>query len=45
LENLKDENDGAFLESIAFTLWATDNIKTYGESLAQILALVGVRPP
>merc|ERR1719433_1564704 len=31
-------------ESIAFTLWGTDNIKTYGESLAQVLALVGVRP-
>ena len=24
-------------ESIAFTLWETDNIKTYGESLAQVL--------
>mmetsp|Transcript_35174 Transcript_35174/g.77009 ORF Transcript_35174/g.77009 Transcript_35174/m.77009 type:complete len:1409 (+) Transcript_35174:149-4375(+) len=44
LEKLKDENDGAFPESIAFTLWGTDNIKTYGESLAQVLALVGVRP-
>jgi magnesium chelatase subunit H len=29
---------------VAFTLWGTDNIKTYGESLAQVLALVGVRP-
>uniref|UniRef100_A0A7R9WBC7 magnesium chelatase n=1 Tax=Pseudictyota dubia TaxID=2749911 RepID=A0A7R9WBC7_9STRA len=44
LEKLKDENDGAFPESIAFTLWGTDNIKTYGESLAQVLSLVGVRP-
>jgi len=44
LEKLKDQNDGAFPESIAFTLWGTDNIKTYGESLAQVLALVGVRP-
>ena len=44
LEKLKDENDGMFPESIAFTLWGTDNIKTYGESLAQVLALVGVRP-
>merc|ERR1712051_451552 len=26
------------------TLWGTDNIKTYGESLAQVLALVGVKP-
>ena len=44
LEKLKDDNDGMFPESIAFTLWGTDNIKTYGESLAQVLALVGVRP-
>merc|ERR1719329_505480 len=44
LEKLSDENDGAYPESIAFTLWGTDNIKTYGESLAQVLALCGVRP-
>jgi len=44
LEKLKDENEGKFPESIAFTLWGTDNIKTYGESLAQVLSLVGVRP-
>jgi len=44
LEKLKDENGGVYPESIAFTLWGTDNIKTYGESLAQVLALVGVRP-
>merc|ERR1719463_843393 len=35
---------GEYPESIAFTLWGTDNIKTYGESLAQVLALVGCRP-
>merc|ERR1719329_576178 len=44
LEKLAADNDGAVPESIAFTLWGTDNIKTYGESLAQVLALVGVRP-
>merc|ERR1712021_78900 len=44
LEKLKIENEGKFPESIAFTLWGTDNIKTYGESLAQVLSLVGVRP-
>jgi len=44
LEKLKDENDGMYPESIAFTLWGTDNIKTYGESLAQVLALAGVKP-
>jgi magnesium chelatase subunit H len=35
---------GEFPQSIAFTLWGTDNIKTYGESLAQVLMLLGVRP-
>jgi magnesium chelatase subunit H len=44
LDKLKADNTGAYPESIAFTLWGTDNIKTYGESLAQVLALVGVRP-
>ena len=44
LEKLMSDNDGQYPESIAFTLWGTDNIKTYGESLAQVLALVGVRP-
>jgi magnesium chelatase subunit H len=44
LEKLMVENGGQYPESIAFTLWGTDNIKTYGESLAQVLALVGVRP-
>merc|ERR1712194_157498 len=44
LEKLKEQNEGKFPESIAFTLWGTDNIKTYGESLAQVLSLVGVRP-
>lgn len=44
LEKLADENNGMYPESIAFTLWGTDNIKTYGESLAQVLALAGVRP-
>merc|ERR1711966_570733 len=44
LEKLSNENDGMYPESIAFTLWGTDNIKTYGESLTQVLALAGVRP-
>merc|ERR1719471_2125346 len=44
LEKLALDNGGEYPESIAFTLRGTDNIKTYGESLAQVLALVGVRP-
>jgi magnesium chelatase subunit H len=38
------ENHGHYPETIACVLWGTDNIKTYGESLAQILWFVGVRP-
>lgn len=48
LDRLKtvDEATGVetYPESVAFTLWGTDNIKTYGESLAQVMELVGVRP-
>jgi cobalamin biosynthesis Mg chelatase CobN len=36
LERLRADNDGVYPESVAFTLWGTDNIKTYGESLAQV---------
>ena len=35
LERMKQDS-GAYPQSIAFTLWGTDNIKTYGESLAQV---------
>ncbi|NMG18915.1 magnesium chelatase subunit H [Brasilonema bromeliae] len=38
------ENGGQYPETIACVLWGTDNIKTYGESLAQIMWMVGVRP-
>ena len=35
LERMKQDS-GAYPQSVAFTLWGTDNIKTYGESLAQV---------
>ena len=35
---------GVWPETIAVVLWGTDNIKTYGESLAQVMLMVGVRP-
>eukprot|EP00669_Euglena_mutabilis_P006417 TRINITY_DN2039_c0_g1_i1.p1 TRINITY_DN2039_c0_g1~~TRINITY_DN2039_c0_g1_i1.p1 ORF type:complete len:1417 (+),score=532.61 TRINITY_DN2039_c0_g1_i1:284-4252(+) len=38
------ENGGRYPETIAVVLWGTDNIKTYGESLAQVMWMVGVRP-
>eukprot|EP00897_Mesotaenium_endlicherianum_P008092 jgi/Mesen1/7310/ME000374S06668 len=44
LERQKQENDGKWPETVALVLWGTDNIKTYGESLAQVLWMVGVRP-
>ncbi|NEO63877.1 MAG: magnesium chelatase subunit H, partial [Moorea sp. SIO4G2] len=44
LARQKRDNDGAWPETIACVLWGTDNIKTYGESLAQILWMVGVKP-
>ena len=39
-----EEAGNVYPETIALVLWGTDNIKTYGESLAQVLFMVGVRP-
>ncbi len=44
LERQKADNGGKYPETIACVLWGTDNIKTYGESLAQVMWMVGVRP-
>ncbi|MEM8612593.1 MAG: magnesium chelatase subunit H, partial [Cyanobacteria bacterium P01_H01_bin.105] len=44
LERQRQENGGLYPETIASVLWGTDNIKTYGESLAQMLWFVGVKP-
>jgi len=44
VERLVSDANGVYPESIAFTLWGTDNIKTYGESLAQVMWMVGVKP-
>ncbi|KAG2683500.1 hypothetical protein I3843_10G032400 [Carya illinoinensis] len=40
----KADNGGKYPETVALVLWGTDNIKTYGESLAQVLWMIGVRP-
>lgn len=37
-------NDGAYPETVAVTLWGLDTIKTRGESIAIVLALVGAEP-
>lgn len=39
LEVQKVENGGVWPETVAVVLWGTDNIKTYGESLAQVSSL------
>jgi len=38
------KNNGAYPETVAVTLWGLDTIKTRGESIAIVLALVGARP-
>lgn len=44
LERQRIDNGGNYPETIAVVLWGTDNIKTYGESLAQVMWMVGVKP-
>jgi len=40
----KESNNGKFPETVAVTLWGLDAIKTRGESVAIVLALVGAKP-
>ncbi|WP_218080065.1 magnesium chelatase subunit H [Anthocerotibacter panamensis] len=44
LTRYRADNNNAWPETIACVLWGTDNIKTYGEALAQVLVLLGVNP-
>jgi magnesium chelatase subunit H len=44
LARQRQDNGGAWPETISMVLWGTDNIKTYGESLAQVMWMVGARP-
>jgi magnesium chelatase subunit H len=44
IQRQAEASGGMYPESIAVVLWGTDNIKTYGESLAQVMWLVGVKP-
>lgn len=44
IERQKADNGGKYPETVALVLWGTDNIKTYGESLAQVLWMIGVTP-
>lgn len=38
------EETGAYPESVGMVLWGLDNIKTQGEAIAQVFALIGVVP-
>ncbi|HLG70950.1 MAG TPA: cobaltochelatase subunit CobN [Chloroflexota bacterium] len=38
------EDTGRFPESIGLVLWGTDNLKTDGEAIGQVFALLGVEP-
>jgi magnesium chelatase subunit H len=40
----QENNEGRFPETIAVTLWGLDAIKTRGESVAIVLALLGAKP-
>ena len=40
----KESNNGKLPETVAVTLWGLDAIKTRGESVAIVLALVGAKP-
>lgn len=44
LKRQKQDNGDKWPETIAVVLWGTDNIKTYGESLAQVMCMVGIKP-
>ena len=44
IERQRVENGGKYPETIAMVLWGTDNIKTYGESLAQCMLMLGIKP-
>ncbi len=37
-------DNGALPESVAFVLWGTDNLKSEGGPIAQVMALIGARP-
>jgi cobaltochelatase CobN len=38
------ERTGGYPESVAFVVWGTSNMRTGGDDIAEILALLGVRP-
>lgn len=43
VERMKREQGGTYPETVAMVLWGTDNLKSDGEGVAQVLALVGAR--
>jgi len=43
ITKVKEFGGQPFPQCVTFTLWATDNVNTYGKSMAQVFALIGVR--
>ncbi|MCU4799072.1 cobaltochelatase subunit CobN [Halobacteria archaeon HArc-gm2] len=43
-ERHHDENDGEYPEEIGVVAWGTPTVRTRGETIAQVLALMGVEP-
>ncbi|MEI7556061.1 magnesium chelatase subunit H [Candidatus Chlorohelix sp.] len=44
IETHRSENNGSYPETIAQILWGLDTIKTKGEAIGTIIALMGARP-
>ena len=44
LERHQQETDGQHPEHVAISVWGTSNMRTQGDDLAEIFALLGVRP-
>ncbi|MVN87104.1 cobaltochelatase subunit CobN [Deinococcus sp. HMF7620] len=44
LERHRQETGGAYPEHVAISVWGTSNMRTQGDDIAQIFALLGVRP-
>jgi cobaltochelatase CobN len=38
------ERTGSYPESVALVVWGTSNMRTHGDDIAEVLALLGVRP-
>ncbi|WP_025274461.1 cobaltochelatase subunit CobN [Haloglycomyces albus] len=44
INEYREAHDGAYPESVGIVVWGTANMRTHGDDIAEILALLGVRP-